>query len=109
MPEPANTSLPPSLDAALQKYVDDGCPGDVNHFLDALGIEHQPVQSGEFEPRAVVCEDGYKAVQKCYYNKHDGEQCFWTCVPNLLTPAIRLGRWESYDGQPGAAMGDCTL
>jgi len=81
MSEPTNASLPPKLDAALQKYVDDGCPGDVNRFLDDLGIVHQPVQTGKFEPRAPICGDGYRAVQKCYYNKHDGEHCFWTCVP----------------------------
>jgi hypothetical protein len=82
MSESTNAGLPPDLDAALQKYVDEGCPGDVNLFLDDLGIEHQPVRSGEFMPHYPLCGEGYKPLQKCYYNKHDGEHCFWTCVPN---------------------------
>jgi hypothetical protein len=42
------------------KYVDEGCPGDINRFLDYLSIEHHPVHPGKFMPHYVLCEEGYR-------------------------------------------------
>ncbi len=74
------------LDKAMQEYFAEGAPGDVNQWLDAKGIVHEPVMEakkvGEFEPRYPVCGDGLHAVMHGYYNKHDGEHIYWTCEPN---------------------------
>jgi hypothetical protein len=83
MTEKPSTGFPPEIDQALQRYVDEDCPGDVNAYLDALHIEHPQIhESGAFMPEYPVCGDDYHAVMKSYYNKHDGEHWYWTCEPN---------------------------
>lgn len=86
MSEPVQETFPPELDQALQRYVNEDCPGDVNEYLDGLHIVHLPVHqvTGEFKPAYPGCGDGFHAVMHSYYNKHDGEQTFWTCEPNVV-------------------------
>jgi hypothetical protein len=79
--------FPAAMDEALTRYFEQDERGDVNVYLDKLGIKHEPVSmfAGKPDPIHVEmpgCGEGYHWVQTTYYNKHDGWNTVGSCVWN---------------------------
>jgi hypothetical protein len=81
------SGFPKLLDEALSKFFAEVGEGDVNGYLDRLGIEHPqlsvyPGRPSEFHIEMPLCGDGYHWEQSTYYNKHSGWTTVGGCVWN---------------------------
>jgi hypothetical protein len=82
MTENFDHSLPDNLADEVGQYIDEGCPGDLNAYLDKRGTPHPQFRYHEvspdedFNPEFVPCPDGYRST---WVRLKDGRM--WsTCV-----------------------------
>ena len=85
MPQGAPRRFSEEVEHALDRYFAEEAPGDVNEYLDKLGIEHPRMHliertpdEGELEPQYFVppCDPGTEPVAR-----YEGNRLVWSCVP----------------------------
>ena len=80
--------LSTEVSEALSSYVEAGCPGDVNAYLDRQGLSHPPIEHERRDERTeeaarsarVICDPGYVA-ESMWIPDRKGGHYFWYCVP----------------------------
>jgi hypothetical protein len=89
MAEASPSGLPGDAEEALDRYFAEEDPGEVNDYLDNLGISHPRMRYMQLSPdeqefhldyAVVPCDPGTHPVAR--YDKYDNGRLVWYCIPD---------------------------